>query len=40
MRKVDPGAWTLTLSVQVDSQKACQTTTAEFGQVTATASVP
>jgi hypothetical protein len=40
LRKVDPGSWTLTLCVQVDSQRTCQTTTAEFGQVTATASVP
>lgn len=40
MRKMDPGAWRLTLRVQLDGQRACETTTAELGQVTATASLP
>ena len=39
VRKVDPGSWTLRLCVQVNSQRACNTTTAEFGAVTATVSL-
>ena len=45
IRKVDPGLWTLTVCVQIKRRKVisprtCNTTIAEFGQVTATTSLP